>query len=215
MRSDVIVIGGGMVGAAIAFGLVRSGASVRILDEGDTAFRAARGNFGLTWVQTKGLGNQPYFELTRSSVDGWGDFASELTETSGVNLAFRRDGGLIVCIGDEEADERKRYIDRFKQQAGNENYECRFVDRKELQDLFPNAKPGTRVTGASFSPMDGHVNPLFLLRAMSDAFRKLGGSTHSGHAVRQITAADGGFEVSSDSQVFHAGKVVIAVRPWN
>ncbi|MDA7949569.1 MAG: FAD-binding oxidoreductase [Hyphomicrobiaceae bacterium] len=210
MRSDVIVIGGGMVGAAIAYGLARAGARVRVLDEGDTAFRAARGNFGLTWVQTKGLGNQPYFELTRNSVDGWADFASDLHEASGVDLAFRRNGGLIICVGEEEAEKRKRFIGNFKQQAGHDNYDCDFIDRNALQDLFPNAELGPEVTGASFSPMDGHVNPLFLLRAMSDGLQKYKGSFHAGHAVQEIRKTGNGFEVNTGSQIFSAEKVVIA-----
>ena len=47
MSSDFIVIGGGLVGAAVSYGLRRTGVSVIMLDEGDTAFRASRGNFGL------------------------------------------------------------------------------------------------------------------------------------------------------------------------
>ena len=52
---DVAVIGGGLVGAAIAFGLRSLGARLAVVDEGDVAHRAARGNFGLIWVQGKGM----------------------------------------------------------------------------------------------------------------------------------------------------------------
>ena len=47
MSSDFIVIGGGLVGAAVSYGLRRTGASVIMLDEGDTAFRASREKFWL------------------------------------------------------------------------------------------------------------------------------------------------------------------------
>ncbi len=54
---DAIVIGGGLVGAAIAHGLqCGAGLATALLDEGDVAYRASRGNFGLVWVQSKGLG---------------------------------------------------------------------------------------------------------------------------------------------------------------
>ena len=59
-RADVIVVGGGLVGAAVAWGLARQKARVVVLDEGDIAFRASRGNFGLVWVQGKGFGMAPY-----------------------------------------------------------------------------------------------------------------------------------------------------------
>src|SRR3990172_7129743 len=105
MNPDVVVVGGGMVGAAIGYGLATAGARVSILDQGDTAFRAARGNFGLTWVQSKGLGVHPYFRLSLDSVDAWGAFADELCDKTGVDVAFRRDGGLILALGDAEAVE--------------------------------------------------------------------------------------------------------------
>ncbi len=57
---DVSVIGGGLVGAAIAYGLARKGLRVANLDEGDVALRASRGNFGLVWVQGKGVGRPEY-----------------------------------------------------------------------------------------------------------------------------------------------------------
>ena len=53
MNYDTIVVGGGLVGAAVAHGLGRLGEKVLVLDEGDVAFRASRGNFGLVWVQSK------------------------------------------------------------------------------------------------------------------------------------------------------------------
>ena len=53
---DVAVVGGGLVGVATAWGLAREGCRVAVLDEGDRAVRASRGNFALVWVQSKGLG---------------------------------------------------------------------------------------------------------------------------------------------------------------
>ena len=53
---DLVVIGGGLVGGAIAWGAAHQGASVALVDESDVAFRAARGNFGLVWIQGKGRG---------------------------------------------------------------------------------------------------------------------------------------------------------------
>src|SRR6186997_372382 len=56
---DIAIVGGGLVGAAIAWGAA-SGRRVALLDEGDIALRAARGNFALVWVQGKGLGMPQY-----------------------------------------------------------------------------------------------------------------------------------------------------------
>ena len=77
-RFDAIVIGGGLVGAAIAYGLGRAGLEVALLDEGDVAYRASRGNFGLVWVQSKGLGAPHYQRWTRASAAEWPALAAEL-----------------------------------------------------------------------------------------------------------------------------------------
>jgi glycine/D-amino acid oxidase-like deaminating enzyme len=53
-RFDAIVIGGGLIGTAIGHGLARAGLTVVLLDEGDIAYRASRGNFGLVLSTDKG-----------------------------------------------------------------------------------------------------------------------------------------------------------------
>src|ERR1043166_7031883 len=91
---DIAVIGGGVVGAAIAWGLARSGQRVGVLDEGDVALRASRGNFALVWVQSKGLGLAPYSAWTMRSSNAWAGFAEELKQQTGVDVAFQRPGGF-------------------------------------------------------------------------------------------------------------------------
>src|ERR1041385_7355491 len=107
---DAIVIGGGLVGAAIGYGLVRDGLNVAIVDEGDIAFRASRGNFGLVWVQSKGLGAPHYQRWTRLSAEEWPALAQELSERNGISVGLEQPGGLQLCLGDEELE--KRRLDR-------------------------------------------------------------------------------------------------------
>ena len=57
LETEIAVIGGGLVGSAIGWGLARLGHSVAVFDEGDIAYRASRANFALVWVQSKGLGS--------------------------------------------------------------------------------------------------------------------------------------------------------------
>ncbi|HJE67026.1 FAD-dependent oxidoreductase, partial [Pseudomonas oryzihabitans] len=65
--AEVIVVGGGLVGMAVAYGLAKAGTKTLVLDQGDDAFRASRGNFGLVWVQGKGFDRLEYSRWTRSS----------------------------------------------------------------------------------------------------------------------------------------------------
>ena len=86
---DLIVIGGGLVGGAIAWGAARLGASVALLDEGDVAFRAARANFGLVWVQSKGAGMPAYAHWSRRSAELWPQLAAAMAAQS-VHTVGRR-----------------------------------------------------------------------------------------------------------------------------
>jgi hydrogen cyanide synthase HcnC len=95
---DLIVIGGGLVGGAIAWGAQAKGASVVLLDEGDIAYRAARGNFGLVWVQSKGAGMPAYAHWTRQSAELWPALADRLQAATGTDVALRQPGGLAFCL---------------------------------------------------------------------------------------------------------------------
>ncbi len=91
-RFDAIVVGGGLVGTAIGYGLVREGLKVALVDEGDVAYRASRGNFGLVWVQSKGLGAPHYQRWTRRSAQEWPALAAELGERTGVAIGLEQNG---------------------------------------------------------------------------------------------------------------------------
>ncbi len=56
------MIGGGVIGTAVGYGLAELGAQVNLLDQGGSTPNASRENFGLVWVQSKGLGMLRYAE---------------------------------------------------------------------------------------------------------------------------------------------------------
>src|SRR6202158_248732 len=106
-RFDAIVIGGGLVGSAIAYGLAREGVKPALIDEGDGGFRASRRNFGLVWVQSKGLGAPHYQRWTRLSADEWPKLAAELLQRTGIAVGHERPGGVHLCLSDAELEERR------------------------------------------------------------------------------------------------------------
>src|SRR5215475_1662571 len=144
---DAIVIGGGLVGAAIAYGLVREGLSTALIDEGDVAFRASRGNFGLVWVQTKGLGAPHYQRWTRLSAEEWPKLAAELGARTGVAVGLEQPGGLQLCLGEGEFAERQATMEQMRAEAGNFGFEYRMLGRDELEERLPGL--GAEVSGGS------------------------------------------------------------------
>ena len=104
---DCAVVGGGLLGASIAWGLAKLGQRVAILDEDDTAIRASRGNFALVWVQSKGLGMPEYAAWTVKSSDAWTGFAEQIRDQTDLDVSFERPGGFHLCLSDAELEARK------------------------------------------------------------------------------------------------------------
>jgi glycine/D-amino acid oxidase-like deaminating enzyme len=203
---DLIVIGGGLVGGAIAYGAASRGASVVVLDEGDVAYRAARGNFGLVWVQSKGAGMPPYAHWTRRSAELWPDLAGALATATGVDAALAQPGGFAFCLSDSEFEDRAAMLQRMHNESGDIG--TRMLDRAEVRAMVPGLSDS--VVGASFCPIDGHASPLYLLRALHAALPLLGGAWLPGRRVDAITAAPHSFTVQCGSERFAAPKLVIA-----
>lgn len=208
--ADVIVVGGGMFGAAVGYGLARIGADVVMLDENDSALRAARGNFGLVWYQGKGMGMHRYADWTLESINLWSDFSKQLKSETDVDVHYSKPGGLTLATSEEALRARKERIGILKEQAGDGGYDCEFIDRKAVQSLFPDTELGPKVIGASYSPHDGQVNPLKLLRAMHAGFAKCKGRYLPEHRALDIKRAGADFIVHTAKGEFAAPKVVIA-----
>src|SRR5215813_1796815 len=136
-QADVAVVGGGLVGASIAWGLARAGHRVVVLDEGDVAYRASRGNFGLVWVQGKGLGMPEYAAWTKRSSDDWGKFARLLNEQTGLDVCFRRLGGFHLCLSEREVESRANLLARLHNQPAMVKYDYEILDRDRLKTMLP------------------------------------------------------------------------------
>ncbi len=209
---DVAVVGGGLVGSAIAYGLAREGLKTALIDEGDVALRASRGNFGLVWVQSKGLDFPPYAHWTRSSSDLWGDFARELRELTGIEVAHQRPGGIALCLTEEELNAAEMQNQRLRQQLGD-RYDYEMLDNKALRARIPEVSEA--VAGASYCPHDGHVNPLYLLRALHAGLGKLGGAYLPQGPVDEIQKSDSGFALKARGGDLACDRVVLTAGHGN
>jgi hydrogen cyanide synthase HcnC len=210
-EADVAVIGGGLVGAAVAYGLARGGARVALLDEGDVALRASRGNFALVWVQGKGAGMPDYAAWTRNSARLWPELAAQLEADAGIDVALRQPGGFTFALSDDEMERRVEGMRRLHNQPDPTPYEV--LDHAETKRRLPLIGEG--VAGSIYCPLDGHVNSLRLFRALHAAMAARGVAYRPNCPVSDIAVRGGGFALTGPWGEVQAGKVVLAAGLGN
>ncbi|MGA0098574.1 MAG: NAD(P)/FAD-dependent oxidoreductase [Steroidobacteraceae bacterium] len=210
---DVAIIGGGVVGLSTACGITRDGTTkVVVVSAGDEAFSGSRSNFGLVWYQGKGDGAQHYVRFVRQAIHEWRGFSDELVRTTGIDLGYHQCGGLKLCLGEEATAARVARISRIADQCSpDEPYECEILDRSQLKEIFGSLRLGDEVHSASYSPLDGHVNPLFLLKALHKQFLLSGGRFFGGQHVEKISVSKAGtFELHTSARNITADRVLLA-----
>jgi len=206
-EAEAIVVGGGLVGSAIAYGLARAGRRVLIIDEGDVALRASRGNFALVWVQGKGAGMPDYARWTRRSADAWPELAADLHEQTGIDVQLAQPGGLYFCFSEAELAERAELMHRMANIIGPD-FRYEVIERPALERMVPRLGPA--VAGALYSPHDGHANSLRLLQALQAGAQALGATYRPEGPVTAIRHEAPGFRVETATRSFAAERIVLA-----
>lgn len=207
MDADYAIVGGGVVGLSVAWGLAGCGRRVVVFDGADDALRASRGNFGLVWVQSKGLDQPAYARWTRRSATAWAGFAAELGEGTGEDVGLVQRGGFDFHLDEASLEARVARYTALREALGG---------AFPFEVLGPNAlkreepEIGPRVVGAILGAEDGHVNPLRLLRALAADVRRRGVAVRTATEVRAVVPDAGGFRLTlADGGEARAAKVVL------
>lgn len=212
MSSEFAIIGGGVVGLSLAHGLLTRGHGVTIYDEGDQAFRASRGNFGLVWVQSKGFEQPAYATWSRRAAASWRAFADSLEVRSGINLALVQDGGFIIHMDDAELEGAREAYEDLRHRLGGD-YPFEVLGHNALKSEEPHIGP--TVAGALYCPEDGHVNPLRLMQALTISVHRAGGKIRTQAKVNDVTTDGDGLLVHHNGEgrageSMHHANVVLA-----
>ena len=210
---DFAVLGGGLVGTALGYGLARTGHRVAICDEGDVAYRASRGNFGLVWVQGKGLGLPQYSNWTQLSARRWPDLARALSGDTGIDVSLEQPGGFHLCLSERELEHRVQTLTKLTAQPGIERYDLEVLDHRGVAERIPGIGPA--VVGGTFTAKDGHVNALRLLRALHAGFARQGGVYRPNTRIAAIERTGDRFALRIDGGSISAGRIVLAAGLGN
>ncbi|MDX0528856.1 FAD-binding oxidoreductase [Sinorhizobium medicae] len=205
---DIAVVGGGLVGAALAWGLARTGLKTMVLDGGDLDPRASRANFALVWVQGKGLHAPHYALWSKASAERWPTFAAALAADSGIDVALSQRGAFSFALSQGELGMLAAELETIAAETNGAAAPYEILTAEETRRRLPLV--GQDVVGAAYSPADGHVNSLRLFHALHTAMRHRGVDYRACHAVERIEPVDAGFRLAGAFGTIFARRIVLA-----
>jgi glycine/D-amino acid oxidase-like deaminating enzyme len=204
--AEITIIGGGAVGAAVAYFLARNGRRDIQLLEG-------RGLCEATSSQAAGFVGQarPTVErarLTMAAADVFRHFEAE----TGYPTDFRECGAVRLALSDVSV----RELRQIAQTAESTGLPVEFLTDAQLRDIFPVLERTEQVKAALWSPTDGYLQPNSLVTAYVSAARDLGVTVATHAAVTGIGVRGGAIEsVSTDAGSCRTDQVIIAAGPWS
>ena len=207
-RADVVVIGAGIIGLAVALYLAQDGIDVLLLDRAEPGMAASTANAGslhiqlVPYVYAAGTGGPmaDALSLGPASVTLWQQLARDINE----DLGLRIEGGLVLAETEAElvilraktAFERARGI------------KAEVIGPADLRHIAPALD--NRFAGAAFCPSEGQGDPLRGTMALLAQARRAGVRFAQGQQVTGIEPAGTGWTVRTASGLIAAGQVVNA-----
>ena len=217
--TDVLVIGGGVLGANLAYFLTQAGQQVTVVDRDDINLQASGANAGSLHVQLLS------FDFGAKAQDGGGPAAAtlplgplsvelwrEIQDDCGESLEVKISGGLMVADSAQGMAFLKAKV-ALERRYG---IEAHIVDGAELRRLAPALSPA--LLGAEWCPMEGKINPLRATYAVAARAMARGARFIRGCNVERIERNAGnraGFTVHTSRGTIRAGRVVNASGAWS
>ncbi|WP_330468123.1 glycine oxidase ThiO [Streptomyces longwoodensis] len=203
--SDVLVVGGGIIGLVTAWRAAQRGFTTAVLDPepGGGAAQVAAGM--LAAVTELHHGEQTLLALNLASAHRYPDFAAELTDLTGHDLGYRRSGTLAVAL---DADDRAhlRELHALQRESG---LASEWLSGRECRRLEPMLAPGVR--GGLRVDGDHQVDPRRLAAALVAACERAGVTFHREWAERLTVVRErAAGAVTRAGTELAAGQVVLA-----
>lgn len=204
-ESEILIIGGGMAGAATAFHLVGHGHDVTLVERGEIASEASGQNMG--GLGGEGWGNMPNLNsyLTMGSLE----IFKQLQIDMGYDMEFRLSGTLSGIHSEEQYD----YLENRLRSRRALGYDGEILTPKEASAIEPEIN--LDLAGYTYAPGRGQADPVKSTRAFADAAQKAGARIHTGRNVDAITLkSSGGYSIQTTSAEYRCQTLVLATGSW-
>lgn len=210
MNSEILVIGGGVIGLSIARELRKAGVRrITLVEKGVCGGEASWAAAGMLGPQAEADEGGAFFDLCSASRDLYPGFAAELLDETGIDIELERSGTLYLAFTDADVTEvHKRF--RWQRQAGLtvEHLSAEAVRRAE-----PFISPEVR--GALFFPNDWQVENRKLLFALRRYAEINGIEIRENTAVEKLTVENGRVTGAvTKTERLAADNTVLATGAW-
>lgn len=213
-RTDVGIVGGGIIGLAVAHELAERGRGVVVLDHGARRGNATHASAGMIAPAAEADIELPGLcEFRRWSHELYPEFVARVEERSGVDCRFRSEGTLLVALDRDHAAELERLRDIMRDQG----FESRPLTATAVTELEPGLS--ARVVGGLMLPQDHHIDQRVLVHALRVAVEKRRGRVFSQVVVDRVDPHGGieGRHAAAENQRFElrCQQVVVAAGSWS
>lgn len=208
--SDILVVGGGAIGGAIAWSLVKRGLTVTLVEAGRIGRGASWAAAGVLAPDWSGHDPAALTVMAEAGLAAWPDWVAEIEDRTGLGLSFRRDGLLNVWV-DPDAPNLPHDLETapLPPAAGQR------LSAAETRELEP-ALTGP-ILGGSLAPADAQVDNPRLTPALIQAAADQGLRVLPGTPVTALLGSGGvcrGVRTASGTEIA-AGAVVLAAGAWS
>ena len=208
--SDVVIVGAGVMGCAVALRLASRGLAVTVIERGIPGAEASSAAAGILGPQMEADAPGPLLDLGLRSRALYPALAAELRDATGIDIGYVSSGVLAVALDGAGAAELTAR--RAWQVARGLRVEP--LSAEALRTLEPNLGPDVRAA-LRFTD-DAQVNARELARALSQAAAHAGARFLQGRYVRRVLVKGGVAQgVELDGEVLAAGTVVVAAGSWS
>jgi glycine/D-amino acid oxidase-like deaminating enzyme len=180
-HAEIVVIGGGAVGCAVAYSLAMAGKTDVLLLEKEPNLAA------VTTPQAAGLVGQVRNSIERTKLAMWSvKTFSQLERDEQARPGWRQVGSLRIALCDERVEE----FHGMKQVADKSGLEVEFIDQRSAKQKWPSMN-FERAKAILWCPSDGYLQPSDLTMAYVAQARRRGVQFQTNSAVRQVLVKDG------------------------
>ena len=179
----VAIVGGGVIGTALAHELARRGRSVVVLERDSPGRRATWAAAGMLSPLGESEGHEKFLELADESLRRYAAFVHVLREATGIDVEYRTNGKLHVAFTDAE----RAALEHIAAGPHAARFDAALVDAAEVQRLEPELSED--IVAGLLVGRDHRVNNRLLAQALASAALKAGVTVRTGTPARSVTAA--------------------------